>query len=110
MGQDDEFKPVIVVNIAALKLNKDNRFEAFDSLAFAFIVARKFLCKPGFIEQCTLIIDLDDLGIFNFPVQEVKYLGEQLFRHFPGFVDGLFICNMSTTLKFLTKTFSCNQR
>lgn len=109
MGQDNESKPVIVVNIAALKLDKNNRFDAFDALAFTFIVARKFLCKPGVLEQGTLIIDLEGQGFFGFPVQEVKYLGEQLFKHFPCFIDMAFICNMPVTLKFLSKTFNRSQ-
>ena len=106
MGQDNQFQPVIVIKIAALELNRDKRFDALDALTFCFIVARKFLCRPGYIEQCSLIVDMQGVGLLDFPVQEIKYLGEQLFKHFPCFVDRLYICNIAETVRMFTKIFN----
>lgn len=109
MGQDCQFQPVIVIGIAALKLSSESRFDAIDALTFAFMVARKYMCRPGVIEQCSLIIDLEDVGMLSFPMQEVKYISQQLFKHFPCFVDRLYICNASSAVRLLSKAFNCRR-
>jgi len=107
-GRDRCFKPFLVVRPAVLfSLVPEPTVHDVEQVIFIVLeYLRNNMLIPGQVESIYLVIDLNELGLWNLPYKKVKPIMAATNANYRGLASKIFILNGSIGFRVIWKTIS----
>ena len=100
-GRDHRFRPLLIINIQKLNFKEYSADSYCYLLCFLLEFAIQKLMIPGQIENWIVITDLNNQGLTNLPLAELKRIIKTLQDNFRCRMIVNYVVNAPTSLRFM---------
>lgn len=103
-GRDKNLRPIVIVSFRDQKYTSKDVNDLKTAMEFVFLVVKRFMLVPYHIEKWNVIIDLANLSAFSIDLNVIKTITDVARINFMGFLNKLFIYDVSLSAKIALKT------
>jgi hypothetical protein len=105
-GRDKGFRPIVIINVHKVDLKKGNLDGYMRALCYLFVCVEKYMFLKGKVENWTVMIETDNMGLFSFPYKILQSIISLTQINFTSRMEKLFLLNPSWSLDKAWKMIS----